>query len=303
MNPTPSTPLFELHRHLDGSLRPETVRELAASRGLEVPKDLPFFAGMGLSAALSRFDFTLSLLQQPAEVQRVASEMCEDSLAEGLAGMEIRFAPQLHRDAPIERIVDAALEGLAGRAGLILCALYGEDPSVLRRLVELARMRPQIVGIDLAGGPSPTHGTTMIDYKGSFWRAADLGIGRTVHAGEGRPPAEIRVAIEDLRALRVGHGTTILDDPSVVELALDRGITIEACLTSNHQVGAIPSLQAHPLPLWLDFGLKTCICADNTLLSETTLPKELRHAATLPGMSPEKIERCRQCARDALFHR
>ena len=120
----------DLHRHLDGSLRRSTLDELARRAGLGVPEDLAFRAGMGLDAALSRFAFTLSLLQAPAEVARVAGEMCGDAAREGVSSLEIRFAPQLHRGAPMEAVVDAAVEGAAGRGALPsadsreLCAGY-----------------------------------------------------------------------------------------------------------------------------------------------------------------------------------
>src|SRR5262249_38079416 len=130
--------LADLHRHLDGSLRPSTVAELAARQGAAVPRDLAFTTGMGLEAALSKFAFLLSLIQRPAEVRRVAGEICEDAAAEGVTALEIRFAPQLHRGAGIEAIVDAALEGAAGRAGIVLCGLYGEPPEVLHALVDAA---------------------------------------------------------------------------------------------------------------------------------------------------------------------
>ena len=94
---------------IDGSLRPSTVAELADAAGIAVPADLPFYAGMGLAEALSRFAFTLSLLQDPDAVRRVASEMCEDAEAEGVTTLEIRFAPQLH-GAPIREVVAAALD-------------------------------------------------------------------------------------------------------------------------------------------------------------------------------------------------
>lgn len=283
--------LAELHLHLDGSLRPSTVRELADRLGLVVPKDLLFHAGMGLSEALSRFAFTLSLLQQPAEVRRVAAEICEDELRSGVSTLEVRFAPQLHRGAPMEEIVDAALEGLAGRAGLILCGLYGEDPSVLSALVELARTRPGMVAIDLAGGPSPTQRFRLEDYAAPFTRAKELGLGRTVHASEGRPPAEIRIAIEQLHAQRIGHGTTLLDDASVLELVLARGVTIEACPTSNVHTGIFRDVNEHPLPRWLARGVRACICADNTLLSDVSTAQEHERAARMPGMSAELLAR------------
>lgn len=301
MSTTPA--LSDLHRHLDGSLRPATLAELAARAGVEVPADLPFSAGMGLDAALSRFAFTLSLLQAPAEVGRVAAEMCEDAAVEGLGTLEIRFAPQLHRGATVEHIVDAALEGAAGRAGLILCGLYGEAPAVLEGLVELAASRPGVVGIDLAGGPAPGHGFGMEAYARAFARAAELGLGRTVHAGEGRPAQEIRVAIEQLFAQRIGHGTTLLDDPRVVELVLSREVTIEACPTSNVHTGVIARVADHPLPRWLDAGVRCCVCADNTLLSQTDARRELALVAALPGMDAARIDRLIACGREAAFSR
>jgi adenosine deaminase len=256
--------LADLHRHLDGSMRAETLQELY---GKPLPKDLRFTRGMGLDAALSKFAFILSLLKTPSVVRRVASEICEDAILEGVSTLEIRFAPQLHGRP--EEFIDAALEGIAGRAGLIVCGLYGEDPSVLRSM-----LRTGVNGIDLAGGPAPTHAFKLSDYARVFREAEDRGIGRTVHAGEGRPPSEIRVAIEELHAMRIGHGTTLLDDPRVVELIIERGVTIEACPTSNVHTGAIENVESHPLPKWLALGVRACICTDNTFLSATTSPQE-----------------------------
>lgn len=278
--------LADLHRHLDGSIRPSTLQELAASLGHAVPRDLPFSAGMGLEAALARFAFTLSLLQDPPAVRRVAAEMCDDAAREEVGTLEIRFAPQLHRGARIDAVVDAALEGCAGRAGVILCGIYGEPPSVLDELVRVAASRPGVVGIDLAGGPLPTHRSTMASYAPAFRRARDAGLGRTVHAGEGRPPSEIRAAIELFDAQRIGHGTTLLDDPSVLDLVLERGVTLEACPTSNVHTSVIPSLQAHPLPRWLELGVRACVNTDNTFFSAVDSPEEHRRAASIPGMTP-----------------
>src|SRR5262245_4686679 len=98
--------LADLHRHLDGSLRARTLEELAARAGRPIPPDLRFQRGMGLSAALERFAFVLDLLQDPPSVARVAAEICEDAAADGVTTLEVRFAPQLHRGARIEAIVD-----------------------------------------------------------------------------------------------------------------------------------------------------------------------------------------------------
>ncbi len=282
-------PLSDLHRHLDGSLREATLRELAAELGVEVPDEFRFSPGMGLSAALRCFELSLAVLQAPAAVRRVADEICADAAREGVTTLEIRFAPQLHEGASPAAIVDAAAEGVAGRAGLILCGLFGEDPTVLEAHVGVARSRPAVVGIDLAGGPSPAHPHSLRDYSRPFSLARDLGLGRTVHAGEGRPPSEIREAVLLLHAQRIGHGTTLLDDAAVVELVRERGVTIEACLTSNLHTGAVDEIGAHPLPRMLSAGVRVTLCTDNTLFSDVDAPGEYRRAAALPGMDATTV--------------
>jgi adenosine deaminase len=292
--------LADLHRHLDGSLRPTTLHELAARAGRAVPDDLPFHRGMGLAAALARFELTLALLEDPATIARVAGEICEDAAAEGVTTLEIRFAPQLHRGATIEAAIEAAVAGAAGRAGILLCGLYGEPPERIERLVAAGAARGA-VGIDLAGGPSSGDAWSLADYAPAFRRAAELGLGRTVHAGEGRPAAEIRVAVTELGAQRIGHGTTLLDDPALVDLVVARGVTLEACLTSNLQTGAIAALDAHPLPRWLAAGVRACICTDNTLFSQVDAPGEHQRAAALPGMTPELLARAIRTGHEAAF--
>jgi adenosine deaminase len=284
-NTTPPMQYADLHRHLDGSMRIETFRELAEQCAIDIPDDLRFYRGMGLEQALARFAVTLSVLQKPDAVCRVAREICEDAIREGVTTLEIRFAPQLHKGGPIEDILDAAIEGIDGRAGLILCGLYGESPAMLEQLVSLAPNRPTVVGIDLAGGPMPEHQWSMLDYAPPFVRARDLGLGRTVHAGEGRNAQEIRCAITELFAQRIGHGTTLLSDEGVVALVLDKNITIEACVTSNMHVGAIPEIEAHPIPHWLQHGVRVCICTDNTLLSDVDAPTEHTRVLNIPGMN------------------
>lgn len=279
--------LADLHRHLDGSLRPSTLAALAADLGVAVPPDLGFSPGMGLARALACFEVTLAVLQEPAALTRVAAEIVADARAEGVTTLEVRFAPQLHgrRGLALEGAIDAVLAGLDGQAGLVLCVLYGEDPAVAQALVAAGASRPGVVGLDLAGGPTPGHGWDLASYAGAFRAAAAAGLGTTVHAGEGRPPAEIRTAIEVLGARRIGHGTTLLDDPAVLELVLARDVTIEACVTSNWHVGAIARPADHPLPRWLALGVRACINTDNPLFSRVTAGSELAVVRALPGMT------------------
>ncbi|HIA01788.1 MAG TPA: hypothetical protein EYN66_07740 [Myxococcales bacterium] len=293
--------LAELHRHLDGSLRPATLRELAALHQVALPNDIRFTAGMGLSEALARFEVTVACLQMPDAVARIAGEMCEDAALESTSYLEIRFAPQLHQGAAMEVIVDAALEGAAGRAQFILCALYGETPELVEKLVTLAAERDGVVGIDLAGGPAPFHSFGMADYAPAFTRAKGLGLGRTVHAGEGRPAQEIAFAIKELHAQRIGHACSVLDSNEVCDLMLERNVTIEACPSSNVHTGIYQRVADHPLPQWLDRGLQVCVCTDNTLLSDVDLPTELARVAAIDGMTADKMDAVIRFGHDAAF--
>ena len=293
--------LADLHRHIDGSLREQTLRELAAAAGVEVPPDLRFTPGIGLEEGLARFRVTVGALQRADALRRVASEICEDAAREGVTTLELRFAPQLH--GAIEPAIDAVLDGVAGRAGVLLCALYGEPPELVEAMVRAGAARSGVVGIDLAGGPSASHGFRLSDYAAPFRLAAELGLGRTVHAGEGRPPSEIRTAIEVLGAQRIGHGTTLLGDPAVVDLVLERGVAIEACVTSNLQTGVIPRIADHPLPRWLELGVRACICTDNTLLSDVDSIEEHARARSIPGMTDELIARAIANGHAAAFPR
>jgi len=296
-------PLADLHRHLDGSIRKATLEELAKAQRKPLPRRIAFEVHMGIGEALARFQFILAVLQRPEAVRRVAAEVCEDAAAEGVTTLEVRFAPQLHRGAAPAAVVDAALEGLAGRAGLILCGLYGELPEVLEELVTVAIERPGVVGIDLAGAPQPSQRWIMEDYREAFARAAEAGLGRTVHAGEGRPPEEVAIAVETLGAQRIGHATTLFDDPAVLELVIERGVVVEACPSSNVHTGAARSFDEHPLGRYLERGVRACLCTDNTLLSETTAPEEARRARHIPGVTEERLAALVATGHERAFRR
>ena len=295
--------LADLHRHLDGSLRLETLNELAEPLRVTVPEDLHFTAGMGLEAALALFDVTLAVLQTPFAVERVTREICEDAEAEGVSTLEIRYAPQQHHGAAMEEIVDASISGAAGRAGIVLCGLYGDPPELFDQFLDIASTRPAVCAIDIAGGPQSGDDFQMEHYAPAFKRALDIGVGRTVHAGEGRPAEEIRTAIEVLHAQRIGHGTTLLQDAELTNMVVEQQIVIEACPTSNWQTGAIAQIAHHPLPQWLKLGVQACINTDNTLFSQVDSPEEHRRARGIPGMTDEALETAIACGHRAAFRR
>lgn len=111
------------------------------------------------------------------------------------------------------------------------------------------------------------------------------------------------MAIEELGAQRIGHGTTLLEDDAVVDLVIARGITIEACPTSNVHTGVIASVDAHPIAKWLERGVRACINTDNTLLSAVNAEEEYANAQAIPGMSTELFEKALAFGHAAAFRR
>ncbi|MBT7611049.1 MAG: hypothetical protein HN576_14905 [Bacteriovoracaceae bacterium] len=295
----------DLHRHLDGSLRQATINELAKKFNVIIPTEFTFKPHMTLNTALEFFNTSLLLLQETGELTRVASEICEDAKEGGLERLEIRFGPQLHQQKGLrlEEIIDSVLEGINGRAGLILCGLYGDDPKLLCEFMEIAKTRLGVVALDIAGGPSSNHQFKLEDYKDPYDKAYEYGIHRTVHASEGRGPQEIITAINILRAERLGHATTLLDSKEALDLVLENNITIESCPTSNLQCGVVQSHQTHPLGKWLNLGVSACINTDNTFFSQVTSQEEHEKALSIQGMNPKLLERAIKNGLDSIFTR
>ena len=289
--------MIELHCHLDGSIRESTLAEFL---GFD-PSEIYFYKGMGLANALNSFQTTLGTIQTPDLVQKAVDSLCTDLTFSGVYDAEIRFAPQLHYGAPLEEIVDAAQAGLYGNKRLILCGLYGEHPRVLNRLVETARRREKVVGIDLAGAPRDDDRWSLLDYSEAFTKARDYGLGRTVHAGEGRSAKEIEVAINFLHAQRIGHGLSVLDDWKTMDLVLQKDVLIEACLTSNYHTGCIKEYSEHPMSKWMHEGIKFSICADNMLLSQTDLENEMHLARVHCGLSKKDVAQTQIWASEKTF--
>ena len=293
----------DLHRHLDGSLRSNTIRELGEKFDVQIPENFHFSPNMTLDIALRFFDTSLKLLQHKEELTRVANEIVEDALEDNITHLEVRFGPHLHQQngLELEEVIDAVLEGLNGRAGLILCGLYGDDPKLLDQFVNISTSRSGIVAIDLAGGPATGQKFKLDDYASAFTKAKSIGLGRTVHASEGRTPNEIITAITQLHAQRLGHATTLLNSKEALDLVLKNNITIESCPTSNWQCGVVKDLDHHPLPAWLKEGVNVCLNTDNTYFSNINLSQEYENAEKIPGISRQDLMKCVENGLKAKF--
>jgi len=289
-------PKAELHCHLDGSVRPETMIELAREYRVTLPRDdadaLREFMRVDdartLEDYLMRFDTTLSVMQTEEALERMAYELAIDAAAEGVRYLEMRYAPPLNtlQGLTLQQTVEAPLRGIAKAqreaditARVIVCSLRHYDPTLSLQLAHLAVDYKDrgVVGFDLAGGEL---GNPASRHAAAFEYCQEHGLACTCHAGEGDGADSIRQAVHDCHAHRIGHATRLLEDPALMEEVHERGIALELCLTSNVQTRATDRYETHPLKQFLARGMNVCLNTDNRLMSGTTLVDEYHHAAT-----------------------
>lgn len=293
-------PKIDLHCHLDGSVRPETLLELGIQKKLHaadmsldmiratarVPENCS-----SLVEYLKRFELPLSVMQDRDSLIRISREFMEDCRADGLEYVEVRFAPVLHtrEDLRFEAVIEAVLQGLSdGSAktslpyGLIVCCMRHLSPEL--SLEHIRRSLPYIgqgvVAADLAGDeanfPPSLH-------RQAFELARSHGMNITVHAGETGIADNVEKSISLLYAQRIGHGTASRKDPALMSLLKERQITLEMCPTSNLHTKSVPSLALHPTKEYLDYGLAVTLNTDNRTVSDITSTEEF-HRVT-PALS------------------
>jgi adenosine deaminase len=288
-------PKAELHCHLDGSVRPETMLELGREQDKPMPahdaQSLREFMRVddarNLEEYLARFSITLSVLQTESALERVAYELAEDAARDGVNYIEVRYAPILNQaeGLSLEQAVEAPLRGLAraerdhGVVGrVIVCAIRNMVPAVSHALAELAvayRHRG-VVGFDLAGGEA---GNPARVHAAAFEYARSHDLACTCHAGEGDGAESVREAVHICGAHRLGHATRLIEDASLTDYCNDRRIPLEICLTSNVQTRVAASYETHPFREYYRRGLNVVLNTDNRLMSDVTLTDEYLHAA------------------------
>lgn len=299
-------PKAELHVHLDGSLRPTTMLELARAAKVALPvsdadalrKFMLVDNASNLEEYLQRFEYTIALLQTPEAIERVAYEMVEDAAADGVRYLEVRYAPRLstREGLTLDEVLAAELRGFARGerdfgvvARVINCSLRHWAPEVS---VEIARHSVAwrdrgVVAFDLAGGeagrPAGAHGA-------AFDVAAQGCLGITVHAGEAAGAESVADAIHRCHADRIGHGTRLHEDPVLEAYVRDRRLLLEINLTSNVQTRVVRRVAEHPLRGYLDRGLNLTLCTDSWLMSGVTQTDEYCTAQAELGLTREEME-------------
>lgn len=299
-------PKAELHVHLDGSLRASTMIELARESGVTLPTDnvealrryMLVDDASNLEDYLRRFDITIALLQRPEAIERVAYEMVADAAADGLRYLEVRYAPSLstHQGLQLDDVIRAEWAGFQrGEAEfgvitrIINCTLRHWTPEKSVEVAEHSvRMRDHgVVGFDIAGGEA---GRPPEMHREAFDLAARGGLGITVHAGEAAGWESIFEAIHTCRAVRIGHGTRLFENPALLEFVRDRRICLEINITSNLQTRVVRTAAEHPVRQYFDAGVPVALCTDSWLMSGVSLTDEYVLAHDALGFTPLELQ-------------
>ncbi len=301
-------PKIDLHVHLDGSMRLSTILDLAKQDNIRLPadneEDLAKAMRLGekvgsLTEYLKAFDITCSVLQGDGKLRRAAYELVEDAAAENVRYMEVRFAPVLHtrEGLPLEAVMEAVLEGLQEgerkygvQSGVIICGIRNMSPEVSYKLAQLAvsYKNAGVVGFDLAGAE---FNNPPKEHLKAFYLVTNNNLNVTLHAGEAAGAESIHQAIHYNKANRIGHGTRLFENGDLMNYVNDHRIALEVCLSSNVQTNAVPSLEAHPLPMYYRKGLRVTINTDNRLITNTTVTDELLIANREYGLSMLDIKK------------
>ncbi len=316
----PTFPLLDLHRHLDGNVRLETILDLGQQHGLPLPAwDLEGLrphvqvtasnpgnrALPGVMAFIAKFRWMIGVLADYDACRRVAYENVEDAKREGLDYVELRFSPWFmaephHLDPAgvVEAVADGAEAGardfhLPVKLIGIISRTYGPQVG-WQELNALLSQRDRIVALDLAGDEAHWPGELFVAH---FRRARDAGWQITVHAGEAAGPESIWQAVRELGATRLGHAVAAANDPALLDYLAEQRIGIESSLTSNVQTSTVPDYAAHPIRHFVEHGLLVTLNTDDPGISAITLRHEYEVAAPAAGLNPDQI---RQVQRNAL---
>lgn len=299
-------PKVEIHRHLEGSVRFETFVELARETGLDLPRrELKRRTTMkgeepGFLRFLSKFELYRGLYPSRDWIERVAFEAAEDAKKDGVVYLELRFSPT-HFGRRMGAAGEDVAEWVAGgarKAGLAVrfIATYGRDFGVKGNEPTTRAVRGTAVfsGLDLAGNEAVPAAPFA-----ALFRRLDLPV--TIHAGEAGGAANVREAVEQFGARRVGHGVRAMEDADTLDLARAAGVVFEVCPTSELQTGVARTWTKHPIHrMKRDYNLRVAICSDDPSICGIDLSSEFRGLARA-GWTAEELRESTRVAAEAAF--
>ncbi|MFA9557024.1 adenosine deaminase [Evansella sp. AB-rgal1] len=286
-------PKVDLHVHLDGSIKPETVLDLSIEEDVSLPSnnitDLRNLLGIhgsciSLREYLSKFELVSKLLHSERALERVAFEIVEQASAQNCKYIEVRFAPQQHREKGlrIDEVLQAVIRGLKRgnetfdvKARVIACCMRHHSIKQNMEVIEVAShfLHKGLVAVDLAGDEAEYPAYLHLEV---FQYANKKGIPVTIHAGEAGGPENIYDAVTKLCANRIGHGVRLRENQKIYDFIRDQKIPLEMCPISNIQTKASKSWSDYPLKEYYEKGINITINTDNLTVSNTNLVKEYK---------------------------
>ncbi|WP_318516188.1 adenosine deaminase [Photobacterium leiognathi] len=311
-------PLTDIHRHLDGNIRPQTILELGQQFNMTLPgHDLESLrphvqiveAEPSLVAFLSKLDWGVAVLGDLDACRRVAYENVEDALRAQIDYAELRFSPYymaMKHNLPVAGVVEAVIDGVnAGcrdfgiKANLIgiMSRTFGVD-ACQQELDGLLAHKDKLVAIDLAGDELGQPGA---QFNPHFKQVRDAGLRVTIHAGEAAGPESMWQAINELGAVRIGHGVKAIQDPKLMDYLAEHKIGIESCITSNIQTSTVSNIKDHPIKPFLEHGILASLNTDDPAVEGIELPYEYEVAAPAVGLSQAQIEQAQRNGLEIAF--
>lgn len=314
----PTLPLIDLHRHLDGSVRLETILQLGRKHNLALPawdvESLRPYIQItspqpGVMAFIAKFEWMRAILVDYDACRQIAYENVEDAKKDGLDYIELRFSPwfmaepnHLHPQGVVEAVVDGVFSAArhtdmhAGLIGII-SRTYGPQ-TAWTELQALLSYRENLVALDLAGDEANFPGELFVEH---IRRGRNAGWGITIHAGEAAGPHSVWQAVRQLGAARLGHAVRAINDLALLDYLALHHIGIESNLTSNVQTSTVPDYASHPLKRFLEHGILATINTDDPGISNITLRYEYEVAAPAAGLSQEQIRQAQHNALQVAF--
>jgi adenosine deaminase len=311
-------PKTEIHIHLEGAIRTQTILDVAKENNLTLPsyeiaeldRHVKVFDQMrDLETVLEAFGIFQNSITSPEVVERIAWELFEDSAKQNIKLFEVRFSPDwafhghnLDWDACLEGLIRAKSRAEAEfdmAIGYIAITSRSMGPESCIKTVDWAiRNQKHIIGIDLADSERDF---PLRDFVPSVMKAKDAGLKVTIHTGEDTPASFVKETIELASPDRIGHGIHAIEDMQVVELLKERNITLEVNPWSNYLTNSVRTIEEHPLKKLFDLGVKVTINSDDPEVLETNLNNEYRIAHEVLGMSVDEIAACNRFAYEASF--
>uniref|UniRef100_A0A1A7XC25 Adenosine deaminase n=1 Tax=Iconisemion striatum TaxID=60296 RepID=A0A1A7XC25_9TELE len=277
-------PKVELHVHLDGAIRVETILDVAKRRGIslkaktagEMKQKIILHEPATLTGFLEKFNEYMHVVAGDREaIKRIAYEFVEDKAKEGVIYVEVRYSPHLLANSEVEPIP------------------WNQNKDWSMDVVELCKKyrHDGVVAIDLAGDES-LNCEACPNHRRAYEEAVRCGIHRTVHAGEVGPPSVVREAVDVLKAERVGHGYRTLEDQELYKRLLDQNMHFEMCPISSKFTGACDSdFSQHPLITFMRSKANYSLNTDDPLIFNSTLHHDYNTAHKYMGFTEEEFKR------------